>query len=144
MAERGGFLRHLETVFNFAARDPKGLLYYFLVPANSPSELDKFLLMPNRFQAKFEMTLWAKEDLLSTLKDILPSDAPQDVLLDLAERLVECKMPPAVLRWNLIAQERKREVKALKVSKSPPSSPRGLDATVREIEQLATAMREER
>lgn len=148
LAERGGFLRHLETVFNFAARDPNGLLFYILAPGSVPTELEKFLLMPQRFQTKFDVTLWDKGDLLETLKDIMPEDAPKDVLTDLVEKLVECQVPPAVLRWNYIAQQRRREIKSFNPPqrKSSPrdSMPIGLDAAAREIEQIAIAMREER
>eukprot|EP00746_Dinoflagellata_sp_MGD_P016797 gnl/MRDRNA2_/MRDRNA2_138171_c0_seq1.p1 gnl/MRDRNA2_/MRDRNA2_138171_c0~~gnl/MRDRNA2_/MRDRNA2_138171_c0_seq1.p1 ORF type:complete len:425 (-),score=73.55 gnl/MRDRNA2_/MRDRNA2_138171_c0_seq1:120-1322(-) len=149
MAERGGFLRHLATVFNFAARDPNGLLYYVLAPTNLTSELEKFLLMPHRFQAKFEVSLWDKSEMLQTLQDMMPADASSDVIAELADKLVECQVAPAVLRWNFITQQRRREVKAF----NPPSrksSPRdksgtpSLDAIIRDIEQMAIAMREER
>lgn len=137
VTERGVFLRHLQSVFNFVAHDPKGLLLFFLFPLTVPPELDKFLLMPHRIQRKFELAVWDKEVLSRTLRENFPKEA-KDVTIDrLAGQLAEARVSDAVLRWHFVSARRQGGA-------SPPSSPRGLDASIRDIEELASAMREER
>ncbi|CEM01832.1 unnamed protein product [Vitrella brassicaformis CCMP3155] len=127
-SERAVFLRHLESVFNTAVHDPRGFLVIILTPLNIPSELEKFLMMPHRFQKKFELSLSGKEALTDLLTEKLPGEQAESVQ-KIAAKCQNSQVPISVLQ-SFFANAAKEDI--------------SVDQLIQPLEQLASSIKDER
>eukprot|EP00386_Alphamonas_edax_P009323 GDKI01030690.1.p1 GENE.GDKI01030690.1~~GDKI01030690.1.p1 ORF type:complete len:388 (-),score=85.05 GDKI01030690.1:27-1190(-) len=96
--ERPVFLKHLETTFNTNVHDPRGLLIVILAPVSIPSELEKFLLNPARFQKKFELSLSGKEQMSEYITKHMPECGAEDVT-KIVNKLLAGGVSHNVVQW---------------------------------------------
>eukprot|EP00919_Chromeraceae_sp_WS-2016_P062247 GHVR01147411.1.p1 GENE.GHVR01147411.1~~GHVR01147411.1.p1 ORF type:complete len:190 (-),score=34.04 GHVR01147411.1:151-720(-) len=105
--ERPIFLRHLEAVFNTNVCDKRGLLIVVLGPSTILPELEKFLLMPQRFQKKVECSI-SDADLHSKLIcDRIP-DLKEQQTEQLSKKLNNVNLPINTSKWFLANCEKER------------------------------------
>ena len=121
--ERGQMLRKLSSHLNQDLFQPRGVLIIATVPTHTAPELLRFLMMPQRFSKRFELTLAEPAQLQSLLKPLFKGDKAAKV----ANRLAQANVPAPTLRWFLADKE-------------------GLAADALEdaLESLAVSVREER
>eukprot|EP01066_Platyproteum_vivax_P010655 Platyproteum_vivax@DN4793_c0_g1_i2.p1 len=138
--ERAVFLRHLETVFNTSVNDPRGLLILCLTPLNIPPDLERFLLMPQRFQKKFELSLAGHQDIEQVILSKQPA-LPGEDCKKLAEKCTRSQVSENVLRWFYANTEAEAQENGKELAEQ---SAEEQQAVTQQLENLCIAVKDER